>query len=157
MVWLKSPKSQLSKTFSGLENLLRNKEGMSQNVCVCSFPIFDISNINSITALRCTWSISDIFNIFDIHSITVLRCIWCIFDIFDIFDIHNITALRFIWSIFDIFDMSHTLYSVQITMKIVIQCLQITVKFDLNPWFTLNYNRVRTKTLNYRHFELAKS
>ena len=82
-------------TFFRIENPLSIKEVMSQNVCVCSFPIFDVSNI---------------------HSITALRCIWCIFDIFDIFDIHSITALRCIWSIFDIFDMSHTLYSVRITM-----------------------------------------
>ena len=59
MVWLESPKSELSKTFR-IENPLSIKEVMSQNVCVCSYPIFDISNINSITALRCTWSISDI-------------------------------------------------------------------------------------------------
>ena len=36
---------------------------MSQNVCVCSFPIFDIFDIHSITALRCTLSIFDIFDI----------------------------------------------------------------------------------------------
>ena len=33
---------------------------MSQNVCVCSFPIF---NIHSITAISCTLSIFDIFDI----------------------------------------------------------------------------------------------
>ena len=27
---------------------------MSKNVCVCSFPIFDIFDIHSITALKCT-------------------------------------------------------------------------------------------------------
>ena len=67
---------------------------MSQNVCVCSFPIFDI---HSITALRCIWSI---FDIFDIHSITALRCIWSIFDI------HSITAIRCTLSIFNIFDIA---------------------------------------------------
>ena len=36
--------------------------------CVCSFPIFDIFDIHSITALRCIWSI---FDIFDIHRITI--------------------------------------------------------------------------------------
>ena len=36
---------------------------MSQNVCVCSFPIFDIFNIHSITPLMCTLSIFDIFDI----------------------------------------------------------------------------------------------
>ena len=100
------------QNFFRIENPLSIKEVMSQNVCVCSFPIFDVSDIHSITALMCIWSI---------------------------------------------FDMSHTLYSVRITMEIVIQCLWITVKFDLNPWFTLNYNRIRTKTSNYRHFELANS
>ena len=35
-----------------------------------------------------------------------------------------------------------------ITMQILIQRLRITVKFDLNPWFSLNYNRVRIKTSN---------
>ena len=41
---------------------------MSQNVCVCSFPIFDIFdifNIHSLTPLMCTLSI----NIFDIALI----------------------------------------------------------------------------------------
>ena len=55
-----------------------------EDVCVCSFPIFDIFDIHSITALRCIWSIFDIFDIFDIHSITSLRCIWSIFHTFDI-------------------------------------------------------------------------
>ena len=73
---------------------------MSQNVCVCSFPIFDIFDIHSITALRCIWSI---FDIFDIHSIRALRCIW---SIFDIFNIHSITAIRCTLSIFDIFDIA---------------------------------------------------
>ena len=36
------------------------KEVMSQNVCVCSFQIF---NIHSITPLMCTLSIFDIFDI----------------------------------------------------------------------------------------------
>ena len=55
------------QNFFGIENPLSIKEVMSQNVCVCSFPIFDIFNIHSITALRCIWSI---FDIFDIHRIT---------------------------------------------------------------------------------------
>ena len=36
---------------------------MSQNVCVCSFPIFDIFDIHSLTLLMCTLSIFDIFDI----------------------------------------------------------------------------------------------
>ena len=36
---------------------------MSQNVCVCSFPIYDIFDIHSITPLMCTLSIFDIFDI----------------------------------------------------------------------------------------------
>ena len=36
---------------------------MSQNVCVCSFPIFDIFDIHSLTSLMCTLSIFDIFDI----------------------------------------------------------------------------------------------
>ena len=63
MVWLKSPKSQLSKTFCGLKNPLSIKEVMSQNVCVCSFPIFDIFDIHSLTPLMSTLSIFDIFDI----------------------------------------------------------------------------------------------
>ena len=118
-----------------IENPLSIKEVMSQNVCVCSFPIFDIFDIHSIAALRCIWSIFDIFDISDIHSITALRYIWSIFDIFDIdsitfkwyhikesydknvsecsfpifniFDIQSITALRCIWSIFDIFNIDN--------------------------------------------------
>ena len=81
---VEKPSVSAFQNFFRIENPLSIKEVMSQNVCVCSFPIFDI---------------------FDIHSITALRCIWCIFDIFDIFDIHSITALRCIWSIFDIFDI----------------------------------------------------
>ena len=46
-----------------IENPLSIKEVMSQNMCVCSFPIFDIFDIHSITALRCIWSIFDIFDI----------------------------------------------------------------------------------------------
>ena len=46
-----------------IENPLNNKEVMSQNVCVCSFPIFDIFDIHSITPLLCTLSIFDIFDI----------------------------------------------------------------------------------------------
>ena len=69
------------QNFFRIENPLSIREVMSQNVCVCSFPIFDIFDIHSITALRCIWCI---FDIFDIHSITALRCIWSIFDIFDI-------------------------------------------------------------------------
>ena len=81
---VEKPSVSAFQNFFWIENPLSIKEVMSQNVCVCSFPIF---------------------NIFDIHSITALRCIWCIFEIFDIFDIHSITALRCIWSIFDIFDI----------------------------------------------------
>ena len=39
------------QNFFWIENPLSIKEVMSQNVCVCSFPIFDIFNIHSITAL----------------------------------------------------------------------------------------------------------
>ena len=41
------------QNFFRIENPLSIKEVMSQNVCVCSFPIFDIFDIHSITALRC--------------------------------------------------------------------------------------------------------
>ena len=30
------------------------EDGVEQNMCVCSFPIFDVFDIHSITALRCT-------------------------------------------------------------------------------------------------------
>ena len=36
-----------------LRCILKHVEAMSQNVCVCSFLIFDIFDIHSITALRC--------------------------------------------------------------------------------------------------------
>ena len=42
---------------------------MSQNVCVCSFPIFNVSDIHSLTPLMCTLSIFDVFDIFDIALI----------------------------------------------------------------------------------------
>ena len=48
------------KNFLRIENPLSIKEVMSQNVCVCSFPIFDI---HSLTPLMCTLSIFDIFDI----------------------------------------------------------------------------------------------
>ena len=38
---------------NNLQYTLSIKEVMSQNVCVCSFPIFDIFDIHSITALGC--------------------------------------------------------------------------------------------------------
>ena len=41
------------QNFFRIENPLSIKEVMSQNVCVYSFPIFDVSDIHSITALRC--------------------------------------------------------------------------------------------------------
>ena len=41
----------------------RDTKDFNQNVCVCSFPIFDIFDIHSITPLMCTLSIFDIFDI----------------------------------------------------------------------------------------------
>ena len=41
------------QNFFRIENPLIIKEVMSQNVSVCSFPIFDIFDIHSITAPRC--------------------------------------------------------------------------------------------------------
>ena len=60
-----------SQNFLRIENQLNIKKVMSKDVCVCSFPIFDIFNIHSITALMCIWSIFDIFDMlcFNIHSI----------------------------------------------------------------------------------------
>ena len=51
------------QNFFRIENPLSIKEVMSQNVCVCSFLIFDIFNIHSLTPLMCTLSIFDIFDI----------------------------------------------------------------------------------------------
>ena len=51
------------QNFFRIENPLNIKEVMSQNVCGCSFPIFDIFDIYSITPLMCTLSIFDIFDI----------------------------------------------------------------------------------------------
>ena len=75
-----------------IENQLNIKKVMSNSVYVCSFPIFDIFNIHSITALRCIWPI---FNIFTIDRIKFKE------------NEHNIS---------NVFGMSHTLYSVRITM-----------------------------------------
>ena len=41
------------QNFFWIKNPLIIKEVMSQNVSVCSFPIFDIFDIHRITALRC--------------------------------------------------------------------------------------------------------
>ena len=86
------------QNFFRIENPLIIKEVMSQNVSVCSFPIFDIFNIHSITALRCIWSIFDIFDIFDIHSITALG----VFDLSSTSSTYiglhsNDTILRKVW------------------------------------------------------------
>ena len=119
-MWCEALSLRFPKLFFQIENPLSIKEIMSQNVCVCSFPIF---NIHSITALRCIWSI---FDIFDIHIITALRCIWSIFDIFDISNIHSITALRYIWSIFDIFDIdSITCKWYHIKKVMITMCLYV--------------------------------
>ena len=75
--------------FLWIEKQFNIKKVMSKNVCVCPFPIFDI------------------------HSITALRFIW---SIFNVFDIDSITFNKNESDISDIFDMSHTLYSVWITM-----------------------------------------
>ena len=45
-----------------IENPLNINEVMSKNVCVCSFPNFDVFDIHSIIALKCTSSIFDIFH-----------------------------------------------------------------------------------------------
>ena len=57
------PQVSAFQNFFRIENPLSIKEVMSQNVCACSFPIFDIFNIHSLTPLMCTLSIFDIFNI----------------------------------------------------------------------------------------------
>ena len=57
------PEVSAFQNFFQIENLLSIKEVMSQNVCVCSFPILDIFDIHSITPLMCTLSIFDIFDI----------------------------------------------------------------------------------------------
>ena len=51
-----------SQNFLWIENQLNIKKLMSKDVCVCSFPILDVFDIHSITALMCIWSIFDIFN-----------------------------------------------------------------------------------------------
>ena len=74
-----------------IENQLNIKKVISKNVCVCSFPIFDVFNIHNITALRCIWSI---FNIFDTDSITFKENEN---DISDIFDLSQPCTLFELW------------------------------------------------------------
>ena len=50
---VEKPSVSAFQNFFQIENPSSNKEVMSQNVCVCSFPIFDIFDIHSITALGC--------------------------------------------------------------------------------------------------------
>ena len=50
---VEKPSVSAFQNFFRIENPLSIKEVMSQNVCVCSFTIFDIFDIHSITALRC--------------------------------------------------------------------------------------------------------
>ena len=52
MVWLKRPKSQLSKTFFWIENWLNIKEVMRTNVYVICI---DFVNIDSIECIRNTY------------------------------------------------------------------------------------------------------
>ena len=49
---------------------------MSQNVCVCSFPIFNIFDVHSLTPLMCTLSIFDIFDIALIFECTVFSAMY---------------------------------------------------------------------------------
>ena len=85
-------------------------------------------------------------NSVDKHSI---KCIAC-------FDLHinsvnkQDTLLNIQWHCFDLLyrPSRHAFMSIRTTMQILIQSLRITVKFNLNPWFTVNYNRVRIKTSN---------
>ena len=60
---VRKPLVSAFQNFFRIENPLSIKEVMSQNVCICSFPIFDIFDIHSLTPLRCTLSIFDIFDI----------------------------------------------------------------------------------------------
>ena len=50
---IEKPSVSAFQNFFRIENPLSIKEVMSQNVCACSYPTFDIFNIHSITALRC--------------------------------------------------------------------------------------------------------
>ena len=82
----------------------------------------------------------------DKHSI---KCIVC-FDLhIDSVDKQN-TLLNTQKHCFDLlyWPSRHAFMSIRTTMQILIWSLRITVKFNLNPWFTLNYNRVRIKTSN---------
>ena len=148
MVWLKSSESQLSKTFSRLKisSILRKllakmcmyvlfqSSTSSTYISLQPLGVFDLSSTSltdSITFIENENDISDIFDmshnlyknvcvcsfpIFNIHSITALRCIW---SIFDIFNTDRITFKENENDISDIFDMSHTLYSVWITMYVI--------------------------------------
>ena len=86
--YLMVEKHQVSafQNFLWIENQLNIKKVMNRNVCVCSFPIFDIHSITALT-------------LFDL-SLTSL----------------NIDSITFKENENDIFDMSHTLYSAGITM-----------------------------------------
>ena len=50
---VKKPLVSASQNFLQIENRLIIKKDMSRNVCICSFLIFEIFDIHSITALRC--------------------------------------------------------------------------------------------------------
>ena len=50
---VEKPSVSASQNFLRIENWLIIKKVMSINVCVCSFLIFNIFDIHSITALRC--------------------------------------------------------------------------------------------------------
>ena len=66
------------QNFFWIKNPLSINEVMSQNVCLCSFPIFYIFDIHSLTPLMCTLSIFDIFDMlwsFVQYSMHSMLCI----------------------------------------------------------------------------------
>ena len=115
MVWLESPKSQLSKTFCGLKIswILRK---LWVKMCVCSFDTFDMDRHYSPQLFWTT------FDTFDIQSITALivhiellltplpwvtlLCIEGPVCTFDTSDIHSLLILYWYYSSVSHFDIS---------------------------------------------------
>ena len=181
MVWLESPKSQLSKTFFGLKiRLLLRKLWAKTSLYVFAafdqlfivFYIFDTFDIHSITALRCIWSIFDIFNM--LYYTQYLKCV-CMFPCsasstyielqpLGVFDLSSTSSTYIALQPLSEFDLSSTSSTLLWSLVLIYQYLapltpptsksHSIYNVDSNSKSS-NYMKIRFKGLIY--FELQQS
>ena len=86
MVWLKSPKSQLSKTFFRIENLLNIKEVMSKNI-----------SDNNNAAMLLMSHVRDVGDVGDVKYLnkrskaTLYKAMLLMLDTLEIFELHCVS------------------------------------------------------------------